>query len=97
VHEFQAHWTVVPTVTVFVAGEKALLVTEIPWGRTGVLPGVWLAGPEEEPPPHAAPEINASAINTFLVIMLLPARVSSHGTSVHESDQAAFPPTTAND
>lgn len=70
---FHAHSTEVPPVTVFVAGAKSLFVTEIAPAGGVVLPGVWLDGPEEEPPPpHAAAEISASAIHTFLVVMVLP-------------------------
>jgi len=58
---------VLPTATVFAAGENELLTTEIPPVGGVVLPVGWFAGPvEPEPPapPHAQSEAAANAMRT---------------------------------
>jgi hypothetical protein len=74
VHVFHDQLTALPTVTVFDPGLNALFVTEIPPAGGGVLPGGWLFFGAVEPPlpPHAAAEITASAIQTFLGCILSP-------------------------
>jgi hypothetical protein len=71
-HEFHAHSTVAPALTVFADGLNALFVTEIPPADGTVFPGCCVGGAEaDEPPPQAAAEISASVIHTLSGFMTL--------------------------
>jgi hypothetical protein len=64
VHEFQAHFTVAPALTVLVPGLNELFVTEIPSTAGGVLTPLLLGAVVDEPPPPPQALNAATAIAT---------------------------------
>jgi hypothetical protein len=93
VQVFHDQVTSLPVATVLLEGVNALFVTEMPPAGVGVLPvGGWFGGAVEPPlPPHAPAEISASAIQTFLVFMMLsPFRIYS--SAHHERDSTPSNP-----
>jgi hypothetical protein len=90
---FQAHFTVVPTVTVFVPGENASFVTEIPPVGVVVFPGGGLllfGAVELDPPepPHAQTAATVSATKTAFIVIPLGNRVPKRGIRPRSAQQA---------